>query len=813
MRKINLLLLFVFTSMISFCQFTDEQFEDFLNTASLTELVQQNTMFATNLEFYRAQLSAEKLVEKEPDNANFNYRLGFALINSTVDYTKSKPHFIKAATKISKNYDMFSPRESGAPVDAYYHLARVYHLSNEIDKALEYYQTFLDNAPRKSEHIEKAKLKMIQCEVAKKLLPVDKGFEIVNVGSKINTPDPDYAPVVSLDGSALYFTSRRLRADSSNIDIKEPGTNMHLEDIYVSYKGEDEEWMESKIMNFSLPEQNEATVYVSPDERVIYVYQDKGGIGNIYYSNFEGSRFREIEEVRTKGVNTKYWEPHLTVTPDGRRKYFTSDRPGGYGGRDIYVIEKDENDNWSEPKNLGPTINTKYDEDAPFMSVDNKTFYFSSNGERSMGGFDVFSSKLDDEGNWSEPENLGVPLNTTGDDIYYTTTIDGYTGYLSSFRVGGKGEKDIYEIKNTHLGIDKVAALVGEIETVEDLPIPEDVAYTLVCTDCEDSYPLELFPRMSDGTFFAPLEACKTYKVTFHHNKGKDVLYTEVFETDCVTGFHQVYRHILLDTENMTFIEPKQQIISFEPLSMKHLFAYNKNALNPEKGALNEFLTAVKKQVDDGRTEINLKINSSASKVRTSSFSNNQVLAQTRANQLKELLENYYKGKDMPSINITINEVKVDGPEYVGDYKDIDKYAPYQYVSINLEGINNVSDEVVQLSSKDAELSEGGALTGTTTKTSVDKDGDTFEQGTIIESDYTYQVVVGVFKRMNYATSFVEDLKAKGFSNAAIVGKRNGLNVVSVGAFNKVSDAIELQTRARKEVIPSAWILNTKKAD
>src|SRR5690554_7668055 len=121
------------------------------------------------------------------------------------------------------------------------------------------------------------------------------------------------------------------------------------------------------------------------------------------------------------------------------------------------MIEKSADGNWSEPVNLGPTINTPHDEDAPFIAVDNKTMYFAHNSPKSMGGFDIFTTHILENGEWSEPVNLGYPLNSTSDEIYYTTTVDGLTGYLTSYRDGGYGDKDIYEVRNKHLGVDNIA--------------------------------------------------------------------------------------------------------------------------------------------------------------------------------------------------------------------------------------------------------------------------------------------------------------------------------------------------------------------
>lgn len=814
MNKLLLTLLLALLGNIVFAQFTDQQIEDFIKKGNKEELLEKSTLTLLENNFYHSNLLASKLLELEPDNANFNYRKGYSLLMSNSDFTLSKPFLEKAVVKISKNYDIFSSKETGSPVDAYYHLGKSYHLNNDLEKAKSFYNKYLSDAPKKTELGNRAKLNLMQLENATIMIGQPKNYTVENVGSVINSSDPDYSPVVSLDGSALYFTSRRLWADSSNIDIKEPGTNMYLEDIYVSYKDNDGNWTTPQIMEFCLPEKNEATVAVSTDERRIYVYKDDTGNGDIYYSDFQASQFNELKYLKTKDVNTDYWEPHITVTPDGLQKYFSSDRPGGYGGRDLYRIVKLPNGEWSAPQNLGPEINTPYDEDAPFLAIDNKTMYFASNGPQSMGGFDIFLTVRSDDGHWSPPVNLGYPLNTTADDIYYTTTVDGLTGYLTSFRPGGFGEKDIYEIKNDYLGLNNIAVLKGEIETVDRLPLPEDVAFTLRCLDYGDSYDRVVFPRIKDGTFFSSLEPCRTYELIFHHNNGETEFYREKITTSCELAYDEIYRHILLDVEKMQVVQPQEEISSFEPLAMKHNFGYNRNKLNPKQGALKEFLEAIAEQEAKGRTEFNLSITSSASQVTTRTFGTNEKLAQTRAEQLKKLLEDYFastenlKGK----VKISITEVVVAGPEYTNrDYRDVNKYLPFQYVGARIDGINSMGGQPELLQSKDSELLAGHTeISSQTTTSSVDKNGNEFSTGNMIESDYTFNIVAGVFSRIHYAEAYVENLKKKGF-DAKIIGKRNGLHVVSAGSSNSLSEARTLLEKVRTEVAQTAWILNSNK--
>ena len=539
---------------------------------------------------------------------------------------------------------------------------------------------------------------------------------------------------------------------------------------------------------------------------------DATGGGDIYYSDFQGSQFQELKYFASDEVNTKSWEPHITVSPDGKHKFFSSDREGGLGGRDIYRVDLMENGEWSKPVNMGAPINTPYDEDAPFVSINNTTMYFAHNGPRSMGGFDIFKTEMDEMGTWSEPENLGYPLNSTFDDIYYTTTVDGFTGYLTSFRPGGYGEKDIYEIVNTHLGVDNVAVLKGEIESADGQQIPEDVAFTVKCLNCEEPYEITLFPRISDGTFFASLYPCQEYEITFHHKDGAEEITKEVLATACDRGYEEIYRHIVLDVPSMAVVDPQDLITSFEPLQMKHFFGYNKNQLDPEKGALKVFLDSLQNQIDRGRRDIQLKINSSASEVPTKTFDNNEVLAEKRANELKELLTQYFTDKGMiDSIQISIKDVKVSGPAYEKDYVNIEKYAPYQYASIMLDGINSMSDEIVQFESEDAQIKEGIKVAATSTSTSMqDEQGDTFSSGRVIESDYTYHVITGVFRRINYAEGMVQNLKDKGF-DGKIIGKQNGMHLVSAGSADSFAGVKDILSRARAEVREGSWILNSKK--
>lgn len=628
--------------------------------------------------------------------------------------TQKQNHFFeKAAKSTSKNYDAFSVNEKSSPLDAYYYLGRCFHYAEDINSARKYYQEFIDKSQNKAELVPIAELTLIQCDIAEEFMKYPRNYEIINVGEAINSENPEYAPVVSLDGKSLYFTSRRLREDKSNEDIKDPETNQYNEDIYVSNKLSNGKWGAAEILDFCLPERNDASIAVSTDERTIYVYRDDEGNGDIYYSDFKDGRFRDIEPVAIKGVNTDAWEPHITVSADGLAKYFVSDREGGYGGRDIYRIIKLPNGEWSEPQNLGPKINTPYDEDAPFLAVDNKTLYFASNGEKSMGGFDVFISILDEEGEWSDAINLGYPLNSMGDDIYYTTTADGYRGYLSSFRAGGAGEKDIYQITNDYLGIDNVALLAGKINVADGESIPEDVAISINCLNCGDKFDRTIYPRISDGVFLTNLLPCRKFEVVFHYggDDGRTEFYREIIETNCDNDYQQIDMEIFLDVPTMSVIDPdapvEEEIYVHAPISFKHYYGYNNNRLSESHKELKLFVSTLENQISEGRESIEINIESSASKVPTSTYGTNMNLATKRAEGIKEMLTKLIKNNELLSGKVTVSIAKtaVNGPAYAGDPDNLAKYGPFQYIKLKVQPVGEGDiPEGKDIRSKDAEL-------------------------------------------------------------------------------------------------------------
>jgi hypothetical protein len=522
----------------------------FISNSSEKALVSENSRLTNDGFFYHAEMIADKLLTIQPESPNYNYRKGYLVMAVRKDYTSAIPYFLKAIVSVKPHYDAFNTKETSAPADAFYYLGTCYHLKGDIENAISNYNSFIANTYSKSELIQQAEVKLIQCELAKKLMARPIDVTLTNMGPSVNSIYPDYSGVISLDGSAIYFTSKRPWEKGETEKYRDPATNQYPEDVYVSYLNPDKSWTPALRLEFSAPSRNEATIGVSSDERRIYLYQDTTGNGDIYYSDFYSQRFNEIEILTIKGINTEYWESHCMVTSDGSQIYFTSDREGGYGGRDIYVCSKINDTTWTEPKNLGPHVNGPNDEDAPFVSKDHKNLYFASNGVKSIGGFDILVCAAINDSTWSEGKNLGYPLNSTNDDIYYSTTIDGLKGYMTSNRPNGLGEKDIYEISNEFLGVKSIAILKGLIRTKDNSPLPEDWAITMVlkCKDCADNEESRsIFPRLKDGVFVADLQPCKTYVLTYENASDEINMYREEFKTDCSISYQEIYKEVLLD--------------------------------------------------------------------------------------------------------------------------------------------------------------------------------------------------------------------------------------------------------------------------
>jgi outer membrane protein OmpA-like peptidoglycan-associated protein/Tol biopolymer transport system component len=342
---------------------------------------------------------------------------------------KAREYFQKAE-QMQAN---FSPRYLVAYADVLQRLGEPAKARPFVERAL---STLKPTDPMYS----KLQVTLQQLKNAEKYMAQPLKIEIRNLGPQINSPYPDFAPVISADESILYFTSRRPGSTGNKV----APDGLYYEDIYVS-ENRNGQWTSARNVGAPLNSTtHDACIALSADGQTLFLFNSENG-GDIFQSRLKGTRWLPPKNMGSP-INSKYWEPSVCLSADERTLFFVSDRPGGLGGRDIYMCRRLPNGKWSAPINLGPPINTPYDEDGPFFHPDGKTLFYSSNGPNSMGGFDIFRTELRPDSTWAPPVNLGYPINTPGDDIYFVLSASGLHGYYASERDDSYGEKDIYLI-------------------------------------------------------------------------------------------------------------------------------------------------------------------------------------------------------------------------------------------------------------------------------------------------------------------------------------------------------------------------------
>ncbi|MBI3503064.1 MAG: OmpA family protein [Bacteroidetes bacterium] len=474
-----------------------------------------------------------QLVKSDSANAVYNYELAVILYNN-FDQIKSIPYF-ERAIKYSKD----------TIGEAFYFLASSYHLAKNFDSAEKNYRQYLSLVAKHGTTLwpdEEGELrnellhKIEMCDNGRKLVktPVEKitihgkthSFQIVNAGKNINTNFDDYDAVLTSDDSLMYFTSRREGTTGGKVDWDDK----YFEDIYVSSKQNDA-W--SLASNLGAPinsDKHEAVISASADKKTIYFYK---GVkqGTFYYSVKKNNNEWSNPEILNEksDLNTKAWETSFFgFTLANNELYVVSDRAGGKGGRDIYLSKRQTDGTWGPLTNIGEPINSEFDEDAPFLTSDGKTMYFASSGHNSMGGFDIFKSERNGD-KWSEPVNLGAPINTPGEDIFFTIANKSDRAFYSSNdnKPGGTCDMDIYmidlcddipttTISGLAMGISKGIVVVSDKATGKEV-------HSFEIKDGKYSGTIEhgknyLFTLKTEGLEPAPVEVyiprqCKRYDV------------------------------------------------------------------------------------------------------------------------------------------------------------------------------------------------------------------------------------------------------------------------------------------------------------
>ena len=510
MKKYLLLLLIIF-NIFSIAVFGQDDVKKTGKIEYKYKMQDARHQFLTNGNVRESLNIYRELLKDYTNDAMVNYRIGEC--HYRLDNFDLAVEYFQNAQRINDKVDK----------DLYFSLAQAYHRNNQLDESLEAYNKYNSIASQKDRKFHQITNRISQLDYAKKMMASPVKAKIENLGNAINSRGGDYAPSISADGRTMIFTSRR--SDTKGGEVDKAGDFKYFEDIYISiWNSIDNSWGKARPIEGNLnTEGHDACLSISPDGNSIYIYRNDGGayIGDIFVSKKSlSSGSWGLPVPLEKPINTSYFESSACLSADGNKLYFVSEREGkksdAQGKGDIYVSERLTRTTWSEPKNLGPIINTPDDEISVFIHPDGKTLFFSSKGHLSIGGLDIFMSKLQDDGSWSKPENLGYPINTIDDDVHFILSLDGKTAYYSAVKGEGLGERDIYKIDlseypiladgvTTNLSILKGVITNGENKVEANIEFKNETGAIAGKTVSNES-----------GNYFITLAGGHTYSITIN---------------------------------------------------------------------------------------------------------------------------------------------------------------------------------------------------------------------------------------------------------------------------------------------------------
>jgi outer membrane protein OmpA-like peptidoglycan-associated protein len=425
--------------------------------------------------------------------------------------------------RAAKYFLRVSRQEPDYAFNISYLIGHSYQYGMQFDRAIEYFNKYKArlaaqpnySGPHKTD-LKEVERRIQECINGKAYVAKPGNYRIEPLGREINSEFDDYAPVLNADETEIVFTSRR---SDGNMNPNVFDDNKPYEDIFTSKKVNGQ-WQRAR--NIGPPvgtRSNESNLFFSGDGQTLYLYKDDDNDGSIYFSNRKPDGTWGEPELLPGSVNSSISvEESMSISPDGKTLYFSSDRKGGLGGLDIYVTTLDNSGRWSNVTNLGPKINTEFDDDGPFIHYDGKTLYFSSYGHKGMGGFDIYKTTYDEAAkSWSDPENMGYPINTPDDDIFFVSTRDGKRAYYSSVRPEGIGYADIYEI---FVGEEKPKPAVTTPPVVKVMPM----TFRVNVVDAATQQPLDATVKLTSGSTSVSGQRTGTgsYEFTISEKGAKD---------------------------------------------------------------------------------------------------------------------------------------------------------------------------------------------------------------------------------------------------------------------------------------------------
>ncbi len=406
-----------------------------------------------------------RLLEHQSNNAFLQYRTGKCFLALPGRTDQAIRHLEEAVENIDNRHRRRPTyRNDKAPPDAFFHLGRAYHTAYRFEESLEMYSRFRARMDPSVYNIEivdeysQASLNAIESIEKPVFLMAE------NIGDSINSGYSETNPAISGDEKVLVFT-RSL-----------PG----YDGIFFSTRTEQGGWSSPVEIGRQLGCKGDCyPASLSWDGSELYIYKSDNYIGNIYVSSFEEDQWTPVRKLNDN-INTRYWESHASTSRNGDTLYFSSNRPGGYGGLDIYYSVKDKKGEWGPAVNIGSRINTGYNEDTPFITEGGRKLFFSSHGHYNIGGYDIFFSEMDNDGEWSYPVNAGYGINTPCDNLFFNPLKEGNLAYYSRISSRGNNQTDIYRYEIFSEEYPRKFLLKGRIIRLDGQPVTRNAGISIV---------------------------------------------------------------------------------------------------------------------------------------------------------------------------------------------------------------------------------------------------------------------------------------------------------------------------------------------
>ncbi|MBI9054524.1 MAG: PD40 domain-containing protein [Bacteroidales bacterium] len=710
----------------------------------------------------------------EADSLNYNvmYKIGFCYLHIPGQKAKSIPYLEQAINRTNPNYRNNTYAEKLAPVDALFYLGNAYLINNQFDEAIDAYTGF-QNAITRTKKIANKDIydkeylvrQFDACRNAIQLRYEPISFIASNVGNKINTRFNEFNAVVSGDGNSMVFTASLQFYDA----------------IFYSRKVNGDWSYPMNLMGQLGIDDNSATTGLSYDGTELYIYRDDNFDGNIYVSKLTDGIWSKIRKLGPN-INTKYWESHASVSPDNNQLYFVSNREDAFGDLDIYMSERTSDSTWGFPKNLGGTINTRWNENTPFVTPDGKRLFFSSEGHSGMGGYDIYYSTMQEDSTWGEPVNLGYPINTTDDDIFFVPFEKGSFAYCSQFSKKGYGGQDIYHFQLFNLPEYSNISVEG-ILTMDNKTERN-----------KESFVINIIDKNKLDTIIALNPDNDEFDYQFHTPLGKN---------------HLVYESTMAEEDgSQYFISTTYEIKElFRDEIKKQRFAQ----LEIEKQRLAEL------ELEKSRPEIILDENQYS--IHTDNKNVRIKMSLQKGNKL--IVDTYYKDKLINS-----EEFDIKKEDFTYEYKPLVGESKIQFKLVDSR--NNVKSEKItisyipkdlnaELSIKDKviSLNENGDKT-VKIKLKVEKNStlfvETFVDGQLINTE-SFKI-----KKKNFEYEYVPK-SDKSKLNFKLVDKYNNVKteqvIVTHNPINEelavvLSDIAAFDTKSFNTIIQSKEVLNAK---